>query len=585
MSFVRTFRRTRVAAIHCVGVLVAGLGASFLSLAGCFSAADGLAPPDKQFYYPTALAVSPGQTALYVINSDFDLQYSGGTVQALDLVALRQTTGALRDALNANALADDPVGIDKVCGGQTPALSKNDNSALYPGPCSPVEASTFITNSVEIGAFASSAAVVVQADPCDEKKGGRAARLFIPVRGDPSVTYIDVTDDREIVCNAAPLPPSSPCGDDPTAARSCLSCGSETNAGRCSSSHLIGVDPSQSARELTLDVDPYGVDVDELGEALVVVHQTQQTASLIVNDFNEDISAKTGPKLQYATASLSPGPTDTASLPIPRLIRENNRQYGADSPNWIDYTPAFVVSYRSSPEFTILRYEDDFGANTPRPFLTRGLSSGVSTTASSTDSRGVAVDGSERAACEDKCGMNDREVCLRACAENHPLGVYMANRAPAALVIGRIDTVFAEASDGQGGVKVTGAYEIPSFHDSVPLAFGASRVEVGHVVDEQGRLARRIFAVTFDSRFVFSYNPEERRVDAIIRTGRGPHAVVFDSGLEKGTDGQMHAHSTMYVAHFTDSYVGVVDLDMRNRATFGSIYMTLGKPVPPKGSQ
>jgi hypothetical protein len=138
---------------------------------------------------------------------------------------------------------------------------------------------------------------------------------------------------------------------------------------------------------------------------------------------------------------------------------------------------------------------------------------------------------------------------------------------------------------GPNGVEVTGAYELPTFHDSVPLAFGASRVELGHVVDTQGRIARRIFAVTFDTRFVFSYDPEARRVDAIIRTGRGPHAITFDSGEELGEDGIMHPYATAYISHFTDSYVGVVDLDMNNRATFGSIYMTLGKPVPPKGSQ
>lgn len=585
MSLVRTLRCTHVAANHYVGALVAGLAASFVGLAGCFSAADGLSPPDKQFYYPTALAVSPGRTTLYVINSDFDLQYSGGTVQALDLVALRQTTSALRNALNDNLAAEDPKGMDVVCKAQTPALSRNDNTALYPGPCTPVDVVPFVKNSVEIGAFASSATLAVQADPCDEKKGGRAARLFIPVRGDPSVTYIDVTDDRDIVCNSTPLPPASPCGTDPAKALSCLSCGAETNSGRCASTHLIGVDPSRSVRELTLTVDPYGIDGDERGEAFVVMHQTQQTASLIVNDFNEDVSLKTGPRLQYATASLSAGPTDTAALPIPKLIRENNRLYGVNDAERIDYSPAFVVSYRSTSEFTLIRYEDDLGAPRPRPFLTRSLSIGITTTASAQDSRGVVVDGSERQACEDACGATEREACLRSCAETHPLGVYMANRAPAALVIGRVDTVFAEASDGNGGVKVTGAYEIPSFNDSVPLAFGASRVEFGHVVDEQGRLARRIFVVTFDSRFVFSYDPDQRRVDAIIRTGRGPHAVVFDSGQEPGPDGQMRAYSTMYVAHFTDSYVGVVDLDMRNRATFGSMYMTLGKPVPPKGSQ
>lgn len=563
MSSARNFGRVRYAANHYAGAFIACACASLMSLGGCFTVADGVPPPLDQFYYPTALVVSPGRTTLYVANSDFDLQYSGGTLQALDLVALRKESRALRVALNEGAAMQPPRATSEACQAQTPALTASSNTALYPGPCSPVALAPFVMNSVTIGAFASEAILALRPDPC---KNGLGARLFVAVRGDPSVTYFDVTDDRELSCTPAGL--VSPCGDP----LGCLSCGSETNGGRCAKSHLIGKDPTKSSRKLTLSVDPYGMDVDERGESIVVAHQTQQEASLIVNRWDGE------PALQYSTASLSPGPTDIGALPIPLLVEENK--------STIDYTPGFVVSFRSSPEFTLLRYEDDEDATTEaRPFLTRGLSAGVATTASSTDSRGVAIDGTERRACELACGDVDRKACLRACVENNPLGVYMANRAPAALVIGRIETKFTEALDANGNVEVTGAYEIPTFHDSVPLAFGTSHVRLGHVIDTKGHLSRRIFAVTFDSRFVFSYDPESRRVDAIIRTGRGPHAVTFDSGEELGEDGQKHPYATMYVSHFTDSYVGVVDLDMNNRTTFGSIYMTLGNPVPPKGSQ
>ncbi len=579
MSSVRNFGRVRYAANHYAGALIACVCASIASLGGCFTVADGVPPPLDQFYYPTALVVSPGRTTLYVANSDFDLQYSGGTLQALDLVTLRKATRTLRVALNEGAAMSPPRATGDACSAQSPALAASSNTALYPGPCSPVALDPFVKNTVTIGAFASEAMLALRPDPC---QNGRGARLFVTVRGDPSVTYFDVTDDRALSC----VPPGaeSPCAD-PTG---CLSCGSEANGGRCATSHLVGKDPAQSQRELTLPVDPYGLDVDDRGESIVVAHQTQQTASLIVNRWDGV------PALEYYTESLSPGPTDIGALPIPLLVEEDRAKSAMDkTPPKISYTPAFVVSYRSSPEFTVLRYQKDDAAPS-RPFLTRGLSTGVATTASSTDSRGVAIDGAERHACEQACAVADaadmaavaaRKACLRSCVENNPLGVYMANRAPAALVIGRIETKFTEASDANGGVEVTGAYEVPTFHDSVPLAFGSSHVEIGHVIDKQGRLSRRIFAVTFDSRFVFSYDPDLRHVDAIIRTGRGPHAIAFDSGEELGEDGQKHPYATMYVSHFTDSYVGVVDLDMNNRTTFGSIYMTLGKPVPPKGSQ
>ena len=44
-------------------------------------------------------------------------------------------------------------------------------------------------------------------------------------------------------------------------------------------------------------------------------------------------------------------------------------------------------------------------------------------------------------------------------------------------------------------------------------------------------------------------------------------------------------HSFLYVGHFTDSYIGVVDLDMRRPETFGSMFATVGAPTPPRESK
>ena len=40
----------------------------------------------------------------------------------------------------------------------------------------------------------------------------------------------------------------------------------------------------------------------------------------------------------------------------------------------------------------------------------------------------------------------------------------------------------------------------------------------------------------------------------------------------------------MLVGHFTDSYLGVVDLDQR-RSTFGQMIANIGVPVPPPESK
>src|SRR6266436_1748423 len=55
-------------------------------LAGCYSTGDG-PDPSTALYFPVGLAVSPGGHALYVANSDFDLQFNAGTVEAYRLGA------------------------------------------------------------------------------------------------------------------------------------------------------------------------------------------------------------------------------------------------------------------------------------------------------------------------------------------------------------------------------------------------------------------------------------------------------------------------------------------------------------------
>ena len=84
------------------------------------------------------------------------------------------------------------------CYGQ---LLVNTNTYLSPGACSPIPYSTpFITAYATIGAFASGAVLA-------ENPMGAGVRLFVPVRGDPSITWFDVTDDRVPGSAGAPQRP------------------------------------------------------------------------------------------------------------------------------------------------------------------------------------------------------------------------------------------------------------------------------------------------------------------------------------------------------------------------------------------
>lgn len=553
-----------------------GLLAGAISLsgpAGCFALGEGLEPPLQGLYYPTAIVTSPGGRALYVVNSDFDIQYTGGTVQAVDLVSLRSCVGRLRDNLARGASAENAcsdVGLlpKDASTATTSDEDDNDGPVVVPGPCKAIPLDTPIACAVQddpatpgtdppvkgplirssrvIGAFASSAALL--RDPDD---AGTTARLFVAVRGDPSLTYFQVTDDAR----------------DPEGDAFLLDCGADAAdggpiGGRCGSLHRIGDSPTDSSRNLTLQVEPVGVAAGDDGRTVVAVHQTTASASLIVNKWGVP------PTLEHNLAGLPDGPSDLSPIPTPGLIRAAQAEGAA-----IDYRPGFVVSYRAARNVDILRSYDDSESTLARHFLQRVASFPVLTNSDGSDSRGVAVDASARRACETAC--EGELACLRGCV-SVPLGVYVANRAPASLLVGKLETTLLE-EDGE----VTSATDKISMTDMVPLTLGPSRVIVGDVLDADGKRASRAFVVSFDSRSLVIYDPKLRRVEATLRTGRGPHAIAVDVAEDQG---DVRGHALLYVAHFTDSYIGIVDLDTRNARTYGSMFASAGTPTPPKES-
>jgi hypothetical protein len=120
----------------------------------------------------------------------------------------------------------------------------------------------------------------------------------------------------------------------------------------------------------------------------------------------------------------------------------------------------------------------------------------------------------------------------------------------------------------------TGSTDNLTFYESIALSPGASRVVIGKVQTPMGGTETRVFAVCFDSRTIFIYDPIRHRIDGQIRTGRGPHALVMDP-----------VAPIAYVGHFTDSYIGIIDLDQSHAGTYASIVATLGAPMPPADSK
>jgi len=545
------------------GALRASIGLVASCVAGCYSTGEGPDPPASALYFPVGLAVSPGGHVLYVGNSDFDLQFNSGTVEAYDLDGLRSY---LRDIWDPPMPSSDPC---------TPlGLPPNTTPILYPGPCGSLNiaapppeyaaktnSSRIVMSSARIGAFATD--MVFVCHPSDDltqsradcggtgaagmgaTSDGRGARLFVPVRGDPSLTFFDVDDDRK--------------GGGQTFR---LDCGQAANSGRCSDAHRVGQDANDNTRGLTLPPEPFGIAVSDRADALVMSHQIPGGAVSLVTGFGTNGASvlDVKPRLEYVIGGLPAPATGITSLPIAAVVPATG--------SLTNYQEGFVVTYRGAAEADIFRLFDDRTAAPARPFLSRVSAFGLAATPNGIDSRGIAIDRSEqsdRVACETKCRDNGADVpCLTACTVR-PLSVFVANRAPPALLIGDVTTP-----------SPTGSSDAILFYDSVPLAPGPSRVVVGRI---RSRFAPydyepRVFVVCFDARAIFVYDPIRRRLDGEIRTGRGPHALVMDP-----------VEAIAYVGHFTDSYIGVIDLDQSHPSTFESIVATIGVPQPPRESK
>lgn len=664
------------------------VGLLTIAAGSCYYSDAGLPPPTEGFYFPTGIVVSPGRTTLYVANSDFDLQYNGGTVQALDLTGMRSVLGKmlagircsegnasgcsdaqlpagtlLKTVCNGIPLsrgsgaagvtcsvpgdcqsglctggactackldADCPSGASAVPGGSVNdasggdalgkcdagvcMLARNDNQILTPSMCTPMAPSFAISGTV--GAFASGAVIARNTDPTT---GG--ARLFVPVRGDPSITWFDLADDQVGAsasgCKAA--------GDACSAASDCctgycdpakhacgyqLYCGQGTTNPRCDDDHRMGVDPYDNFRALGLPVEPVGLDVandatDRFGNPttswIATAHQIAGGPAIGLSSNPWGAACRphaAGTEVAcptfeyYLTGNVAPGPSEVADVPAPKVVKATRKTVkttadaacpvidtnnaGCHLP--MDYEPGFLVTYNASAQVDLFRVNPDADSNPARPFLTRVWTTPITVNQSGSDSRGIVLDPSERQACEAACAETDL-ACLRACVD-YPLRVFIANRAPPSLLIGRVRTQVVDSGSGTGA----GAFDTVEVFGQTSLALGPSKVALGAAIAPDGTVRTHVFAVTFDSRFIFMYDPQAERVVQVIRTGRGPHAIAFDHCTTDCKPGEA-PHAYLYVGHFTDSYLGVVDLDMRHPETFGTMFASIGAPLPPLESK
>jgi hypothetical protein len=608
------------------------LGAMFCAgTSSCYSTGDGTAPPGKALYFPVGLQVSAGGTVLYAVNSDFDLQFNGGTLQSYDLALIRQhTLDVIRDPRAPNVpILDRQNQSGAVCPGRADAMPTLGETCAPP-----VDSSFYVRDTAIIGAFATDlllssppSKLVLQAAQAARASAGRGHtsasplagtshsatpgcpdfgnrrfdRLFAPVRGNASLTWASI--ERDGPDSIAPLDPATPYGP------FTIQCERDGN-GRCGGSHSAGSNPDETgnSRHITMPGEPFGLAMSEDGESILITHQNETKTSLFSTGLRRT-DADTGgsdgapsPFLQFVLDGIPFGGMGIAAVP-------HDRDAFLTAPDAFPRA-AFLQTGRAFPEVELIRrYSDEFSGTLPstasdftgssliRPFIDREAIFPIAISAGGTDSRGIVIDPTPRLACKAKvlaagAGRSQAAVDLelQACGQK-PARVFIANRSPASLLIGEVGA----------GTKASDTFDPDRFllHSVIPLSAGPSRLDLAPVVERDGAYGLRVFAVCFDAATVFVYNPDTEQVENIIRVGLGPFAMAFDPfdmvdvashaqvPFDPRTAGSgLRRYRFAYLASFTNSFVQVLDLDdaQVDRSTFERVVFTLGRPTTPKGS-
>jgi hypothetical protein len=597
-----------------LAAVVAGTSAAVLGAVGCYTSGDGTAPPPSTFYFPVGLAVSSGGNVLYVINSDFDLQWNGGTLQSYDLNQIRRDTVlTIADATAGSTLGADGGSIlvnpappaPYSCPSNPPLYMTNNSGQRQPlgQTCAPqIDSTVYVRDSVIVGAFATDLQLSVV--------GG--TRLFAPVRGDTSLTWADVVKDDPTQPPTQPPPnDQAQCGTNSQVSPFTICCGLRVD-GRCANDHQAGnrcasdqtagggtCEPGNT-RFINMAGEPFGLAQTDDGTALVVTHQTAGESSLFLTGLDPtgapSSTTTNTPSLQFEVTGLDNGGNGIALVPHdPAAFVDCSQSATGSCPR-----PAFLQTSRYVAKVDLLRYySDQDGQNSSsllRPFLVEETAFPLTTNAGGTDSRGIVIDPTPRIACEASYAMGTPEY--QACARL-PARVFMANRTPESLILAEV---------GEPSPNGDGTYDADQlvFRGNIPLTPGPSRVYLAPIVDADGNYALRVFIVCFDSNTIIVYDPNANAIEAYISVGVGPFAKAFDPfalkdvALRRNVPSdprwpQLNAYPGMslkayrfaYVASFTNSYVQVIDLDNSgpDKSTFETIVYTLGTPTLPKGTQ
>ena len=555
----------------------------------------------QQFYYPTGIAIDPGDTSvLYVTNANADLRYASGSLVTVDTRMFECTLDyACKGArlFDAGCTPFSMANLDADClpYAKTLADVKPVADPLHPANSSETtgkrggcyedlldpsilvcDEELYLTGSVRVGNFAGS--VRVQTDP----PSAFNRRLWLPARGDPSITFVDVNA-------TAPQP-----GGLGTVKLSCIdpndhlpdvpdSCINQRVTVR--DFHQPGAPgfacPNDQTACVSLPPEPFGIYLDQGCEdgtrtgggpcptvnnvqvapyaRLLVSHLQSGEITLIdarASDPRSTVDHKSAENVVLDVRGVGL-PADSAGRrgAFSVVPREPGNPLGwwyvtsRISPILSTFRIASVSTVLGGPQFTIAGGTQFNVAGGP-------YSSGD-------DVREIVFD---------PCTPGNAG-CRAFTVEGHPPSVF---------------TLDTRLDNGAGVSPGTPRNQVV---DIVEVCQGPSRLALRQTMQpgpEGMRQVNRLYVSCFASGQILVIDPDQATLVATILAGSGANEMAFNYGWDEVRGRELtlpsHGHRRMYVTDYLDNNVTVIDLDPGS-PTENHVIGRIGTSDPPRVQQ
>jgi hypothetical protein len=496
----------------------------------------GTDPKPSQLYFPSGIAMDPGGRFAYVSNGNADLRYGGGTVMVADMLAFECTIARFRQ-LSPVKLPQPgdppPPPFPVACGDPSQWDLGMNGSLCRPDPLDPTivdcDESGFVrgNSTVRIGNFAG--AVKVRVDPHDP---ANKRRLFVAVRGDPSITMINVDLSKEASTSRVldcydpshRLPPPAAPGQQPPSPTPCdVSALAQQFYCQGLPACTLG---SNGTGPTQLPTEPFGMEIDESRGMLLVSHLSSGQVSLL--------SLEGAP----ANALLA---TSSPFFPLDSSGRHGAFSLAKQHP--ADPSSSWYLTSNLNPEIATFRIADATVVVAQTAFaLSASFAQGG-------DVRDIAFD----------IGGNRAFV-----TENNP---------PTALVL---DTRPVGINGNQAADTVTDIIDVCQ----TPSHLRVTRLGVAGAPGAPTYHKTKLVVVCFLSSQIMIVDADRSGVDDTIFSGMGgPNDLAFNffgDGAQPAGGVGRHA----YVTNFSESTIAVVDLEPGS-ATENRVIARLG--FPPDG--